>query len=215
METRDICYIAGAGDCGEILINRHKGAFVIAADGGFEKLEKFAIDPDLTVGDFDSLNDIPVDREIVRHPTVKDDTDMVLAVNEGLARGYRTFVIYGGLGGRLDHTYANIQVLAYLSDNGAAGYLIGQDMVITALKNGRLVFDGSHKGIISVFCSGDRAKGVSLKGLKYPLDNAALTCKMPIGVSNEFTGQNSSVEVKDGTLIVMWHEGLSAFIGRL
>ena len=129
---------------------------------------------------------------------------MLYAVKHGLSLGHRTFILYGGMGGRLDHTLANIQTLAYLSAHGAAGYLVGEGKIITAVTDGELFFNRENKGIISVFCSGSEARGVYLKGLKYPLHDAVLTGDMPLGVSNEFTGRPSSVSVEKGTLVVLW-----------
>lgn len=212
---KHICYIIGAGNVDGIKLNPGKDDFVIAADAGFASLENMSVKSDLVVGDFDSLGKIPVHEHIVRHPAEKDDTDMMLAVKEGLKRNYKTFVIYGGLGGRLDHTYANIQTVSYLAEQGAVGYLLGEGLAITAIKNDLMKFDKNHNGVISVFCNGDTAKGVYLTGLKYPLNNAILTCNIPLGVSNEFIGVDSSVNVKDGTLIIMWHEEASDLIDTL
>lgn len=178
--------------------------YVIAADRGFAYLEVQGISADLVVGDFDSLGRIPDHPNLIAHPPEKDDTDMMLAVKEGLRRGYRTFFLYGGMGGRLDHTLANLQTLAYLSEQNAAGYLIGEGTAVTAIKNGGIFFPNTMEGLLSVFCHGDYARGVCLKGLKYELNNAELTPCFPVGVSNEFIGQESSVSVSDGTLLVLW-----------
>lgn len=212
---KNICYIVGAGNTDNIILAPGKDDFVIAADAGFKVLEMIGVEADLVVGDFDSLGNIPKHEHILQHPAEKDDTDMILAVNEGLRIGFKTFVIYGGLGGRLDHTYANIQTLSYLTSQGATGYLVGEGIVITALKNATINFDKNLKGMISIFCHGDTAKGVYLNGLKYPLHNATLTCNVPLGVSNEFIGYESSVTVKDGTLVIMWHQEPNDFIDTL
>lgn len=131
---------------------------------------------------------------------------MMLAVKEGLNRGYETFVIYGGLGGRLDHTIANIQTLSYIAKKGAAGYLAGSGMVITAVKDSTITFTEKHQGYISIFCSGKDAEGVCIEGLKYKLDKATLSSSFPIGVSNEFIGKESAVSVADGTIIILWYD---------
>lgn len=104
------CYIYGAMPCGSTE-KLEEGDLLIAADGGYAYLQ--GQKPDLVVGDFDSLGYVPEGEQIIRHPVQKDDTDMLLAVREGLKRGYRKFVLYGGIGGRLDHTIANLQVLAF------------------------------------------------------------------------------------------------------
>ena len=90
------CYIYGAMPCGSTE-KLEKGDLLIAADGGYAYLQ--GQKPDLVVGDFDSLGYVPEGEQIIRHPVQKDDTDMLLAVREGLKRGYRKFVLYGGIGG--------------------------------------------------------------------------------------------------------------------
>jgi len=201
------CYIAGAGEfSGSEPPARDD--FIIAADGGYAELARRGIIPDLVVGDFDSLTDVPRHPNIVRIAAEKDDTDMMLAVKYGFERGCGSFVIDGGLGGRLDHTLANIQLLAYIAQKGARGVLTGRDICVTAVSNGALRFEKGACGYISVFCAGGAASGVTLTGLKYPLNDAVLKYDYPLGVSNEFTGAPAAVEVRAGTLIIMWAGGL-------
>ena len=180
-----------------------QGDFVIAADAGYAELIRQGVKPDLVVGDFDSLGEVPAGETVVRHPVMKDDTDMMLAVKLGLERGYRDFRLYGALGGRLDHTLANIQTLQYLAARDARGVIVG-DVCLAAVKNGALRFRAAAKGTISVFCLGASARGVFLEGLLYPLADYAMTPDFPIGVSNEFTGAPSSVSVRDGCLVAVF-----------
>lgn len=183
-----------------------ENTLVIAADRGLAHLEKRGVVPHLIVGDFDSLGRIPQGEHIIRHPVEKDDTDMMLAVKTGLEQGCRRFLLYGGLGGRLDHTYSNLQTLVYLARHGASGWLLGQGMAVTALRNGRMDFAPGRDGSLSVFCPDGEARGVTLTGLYYPLHDAVLTSAFPLGVSNQFTGQAASVSVEDGTLLLMWEQ---------
>ena len=186
-----------------------KGDIVIAADAGYKKLLNLDIVPDIVLGDFDSLGFIPENLEIIRHPVRKDDTDTVLAVKTGFSRGYNRFVLYGCTGGRLDHTLANIQTLNYIAEKGGTGFICGDDFCITSLKNGKLEFKGSAKGNISVFSAKTKAQGVTIKGLLYDLDNAEIGFDFPLGVSNEFTGEESTVSVNDGVLTVIWSGSLN------
>lgn len=200
------CYIFGAGEYGSLTLTPAdlSDGLIIAADGGYDHLRQWGISPHLVVGDFDSLGWVPEGVEVVRHPVMKDETDMELAVREGLARGCTRFLLYGGLGGRLDHTLANLHVLAFLEKQGCPAFLIGEDTTITAVCNGRLTFSPGHAGNLSLFAWGGPARGVTLTGLLYPLENAALTPERPLGVSNEFMGQTAQVTVTDGTLIALW-----------
>ena len=177
--------------------------FILAADGGLRHLEKLNIRPQGILGDFDSLGYVPRDARVF--PVEKDDTDAMLAVRRGLDLGYREFLLYGSLDGpRLDHTVANFQTLQFLCDHGAYGYLIGKDYLVTVVKNGTLRFPAGADGTISVFCLGSDARGVTLEGLYYPLEEGTLTAGFPLGVSNHFTGREASVSVKDGSLLVLW-----------
>lgn len=210
-----ICYIVGACPPGELRLASGRPAFVIAADQGLRHLEAAGIAPDLIVGDFDSLGAVPTGENVIRHPVEKDDTDMMLAVKTGLARGYRTFVLYGGMGGRLDHTYANFQTLTYLARHGAVGYLVGRDSAAAAVADGALRFPAGLEGWIGVFCPDGEARGVDIDGLYYPLRDGTLTSGFPLGASNHFTGRAASVAVREGTLLVMWRESAASLVGRL
>lgn len=198
-----ICYIVGAGENYGLDFSLRPHDMVIAADAGLRYLEQACIGSDLVIGDFDSLQHIP------RHPNVrkleaeKDDTDMMAAVREGMKLGYGRFHIYCGMGGRIDHTLANLQLLAFLSQSGKRGFLFDKANVITAITDQTLAFREIASGVISIFSCTDKSTGVTLQGLKYELNNAVLTNTFPLGVSNEFTGQESAVTVKDGTLLIV------------
>lgn len=177
--------------------------FVIAADGGLRHTQALGITPDEVLGDFDSLGFIPEDARVF--PVEKDDTDAMLAVRRGLSLGYREFYLYGSLDGpRLDHTVANFQTLQFLADHGAAGYLIGKNAIVTVVKNGSILFPAQAEGLISVFCMGADARGVTETGLYYTLDNGVLTSGFPLGASNHFTGKESRISVDDGSLLIIW-----------
>ena len=177
--------------------------YVIAADGGLQHTQALGIEPQEILGDFDSLGYIPQDARVF--PVEKDDTDAMLAARRGLALGFRELLYYGSLDGkRLDHTVANYQTLQYLADHGARGYLVGQDFLATVVKEGRIFFPEGTEGLISVFCLGADALGVSLRGLYYPLEGGTLTAGFPLGVSNHFTGAPAEISVEAGSLLVMW-----------
>lgn len=199
-----ICYVVGAGDCPMLDFNKKCDDFVIAADGGCVYLEQCGIVPDLIIGDFDSMESVPSGDNVIRLNPVKDITDMDAAVKAGLERGFSEFHLYGACGGRIDHTLANIQLVASLAQNNKKAFIYNGSQVITAVRNGSLCFDSSYKGYVSVFSHSDKCEGVCLKGLKYPLENAVLTNSFPLGVSNEFLGTESEIFIGQGTAIVIY-----------
>lgn len=201
------CYIFGAGDVVPLHRRPAPQDYVIAADGGWSACRAAGITPDLLLGDFDSLGTIPDFHHVERVPVEKDDTDMMLAVKRGLALGCREFHLYGGMGGaRTDHTIANLQTLVYLARRGARGWLYGEDERYTAIHSDTITFPARERGILSVFCLGVDATGVTIRGAQYEVERAALTADFPLGVSNHFVGREITVSVEEGSLLLGLHE---------
>ncbi len=216
-----LCVIFGAGDTFSPRTKFGRNDLIVAADGGYRTAAEYGVEPNVVIGDFDSSampENTPA--HVIKLNRDKDDTDTLAAVKLGLRRGYRSFVIYGGVGGRLDHTVANITTLAYLNAFDARGYLIDRDSVATVITDGKFFIPKSARGTVSVFAYGGTACGVTLKNLSYTLDNAELTPDFPIGVSNavgdingeisgkvlEFGGSSdrAEVSVKHGSLLIFF-----------
>lgn len=177
--------------------------YLLAADGGVRHFEKLNLAPHGIIGDFDSLGFVPEGAQVF--PVEKDDTDAMLAARKGLELGYRRFLFYGALDGpRLDHTISNFQTLQFLADRGATGYLIGKDYIVTVIREETVEFPENAEGILSLFCLGPDAEGVTLENLYYPLKNGTLTSGFPLGVSNHFTGKSARITVKKGSVLAMW-----------
>ena len=199
------CCIFGAGDYHGERLDLVKDSYVIAADGGLLHTARYGIQPGLAVGDFDSLGSLPQGVKTLTFPVMKDDTDMALAVKEALDYGCDSFYLFGGMGGRLDHTLANMSLVLSLAGQGKSAYLIGKDCVITSLCAGeKLWFSSACRGTLSVFAAGDRAEGVTLSGLLYPFTNGCLTNERALGVSNHFTAEAATVTLTSGKLYLLW-----------
>ena len=211
------CYIVGAGDFTPRGFAPVPGDLVLAADGGYRALYRLGTTPDLLLGDFDSLGDVPLPANlpVLRFPVRKDDTDTGLALRYGLEQGFRDFALYGCAGGRVDHLLANLQSMARVSRLGASVRLAAPDYDAWALTGPAapgaplapaavLTLPPRPGGtLVSVFCHGDRAEGVTLTGLAYPLSDAVLTGDFPLGVSNRrLDGQPATVAVRRGTLLI-------------
>ena len=197
------CIIFCAAEFDELAAPIEKEDYILAADGGLRHLEKAGLKPDGIIGDFDSLGYVPEGAEVF--PVEKDDTDAMLAAKKGLELGFQEFYFYGSLDGpRLDHTIANFQTLQYLADHGAVAYLIGNDYIVTVVRDGSITFPAGRTGSVSVFCMGADAEGVGIKGLYYELEKGKLTAGFPLGVSNHFVGETAAVSVTDGSLLLIY-----------
>ena len=203
-----ICYIVGAMSLTPALRPYPTAEdYVIAADRGYDSLMAYGVVPDLAVGDFDSLGYQPDHPNVIQLPVEKDDTDMVYALRKGLELGYRRFVLLGGVGGRLEHTLANLQLLDWLTGQGGQGFLAGEKTVATAIRGpASLTFPAAMSGYLSAFCNSGTAEGVTLENLKFPLEHSTLTSSFPLGVSNQFLGQSARVSVEKGSLLLIWED---------
>ena len=196
------CYIVGAGEFFGFEELPSPEDYVIAADGGYAVCRAKGVVPNCILGDFDSLGWVPEEENVIRVPVEKDDTDMMLAVKKGLEQGCAVFHIYGGTGGRLDHTVANLQALLYLADRGVRGWLHDGSGKFTALRNDTLVLPARKEGIFSVFAMDGDAKGVCIRGGQYPLEDGTLHESIALAVSNHFVGREVTISVRDGALLV-------------
>ena len=202
-----ICYVVGAGD--------FYGGFtpsvddlVIAADGGYDTLRSLGIRCDLLIGDMDSRGACSAEIETLTFPVEKDETDMHLAYLEGVRRGYSTFRLYGGVGGREDHTFANYSLLLMGKLAGHSLTLVSCDCDVTVIKNETVTISGEVGDGVSVFAFGGEARGVTLRGLKYTAEDISLAPEFALGVSNELADTECSICVADGALLVMHRRAL-------
>lgn len=196
------CYIIGAGDFfGNF--SPESDDLVIAADGGYDTLRRLDKRYDILLGDMDSVKNNVSEKEKILFPIEKDETDMFLAYKEGKKRGYTDFRLYGGVGGRIDHTFANICLLIYGKKTGDSITLIADSYEIFAINNEKITLSGKPGATFSVFAFEGDAEGVFIKGAKYEADNATLSPSFPLGVSNSFKDCECEIEVKSGTLLIM------------
>lgn len=177
---------------------------VVAVDGGFRSLESVGYMPTVALGDFDSLGYVPDVRECLTYPTHKDASDLELALGYAKEQGATELYVYGALGGRLDHTIANLQLLARFAESGMDVTVVDPECLgVYLVGPTKLDLPADATGTISVFSMVHVSKGVTEKGLLYPMEDALLTDRTSWGLSNEFTGQLSSISIEEGTLLVL------------
>jgi thiamine pyrophosphokinase len=176
-------------------IGADKGALVLADKG---------IRMKLAIGDFDSVEEESLAKihawaqEVIRLNPIKDDTDSEAAFRAAMARGYTHATMIGALGGRVDHELINLR-LAY--QNPQKLTLLGKRNRIEAYGQGTWEFDRSQYPFISFFT--DEEAVITLKGMKYPLENRRINVHDLYTVSNELTGERGSLIVHEGTVLVI------------
>ncbi|MEG1175466.1 MAG: thiamine diphosphokinase [Ruthenibacterium sp.] len=175
----------------------------IAADAGYRVMQQLKLLPDILLGDYDSAPIPADDKHVECLPREKDDTDTYYAARRALALGADRVTILGGLGGRLDHTLANLHTVAFLARSGVSARLADENTEIDALLPGSYRF-ARRDGYVSLFPAGDSIEGVTLRGFHYPLTDATLTNSYPLGISNEFVADVGEISFTHGVLYLVF-----------
>lgn len=177
--------------------------YLIAADAGHAFCRELGLCPQLVVGDFDSSATVSesTKTQVIRLNPVKDETDTACAYRQAAARGFRNIVLFGATGGRLDHTFANLDLCAQAKREGIALTIADEHHEIFALqKETRLLHKDADK-YVSVFPVGG-ACTVSLRGFAYPLKHRRLEPFCGLGVSNEVKEPEAEITVHEGTALI-------------
>ena len=200
------CYIIAGGDFDGFFDKINEEDMVIAADKGYVHAKKAGITPTMIIGDFDSANQPERDLVIKLNP-IKDYTDTKAALMVAEDWGYDEIIVYGGLGGRESHTFANITNALEFKKKGInvvlkskyKSFYIVDDKLDYKIKD-------SEDFYVSIFALSDNVKGVDIKGLYYELNNFDLTNDNALGVSNETCGKDFKIKVKSGYLLVIFED---------
>ena len=195
-DLKDVSFLKG--------IDLYDG-YLIAADCGLKILEKMGVNPDVIIGDFDSYQK-PKDSkcEVLTFKIEKDDTDTMLCIKHALEKGFNDITIISGVGGRLDHTVANIQSLSFILTNGATGRILSDDAEIYLLTEGEHSFNKKEGFSMSLFSYSENVLKLSIKGAKYNTDKLDIDNTFPIGVSNEIIENECNISFESGRLLVIF-----------
>src|SRR3989344_9682654 len=105
------------GSAGTNLLHRNisKGDYIVAVDGGANKLLKTKFHPDIIIGDMDSINSAArhsfKNVKMLSYPREKDKVDLELALDYCIERKFSEILILGAIGGRVDMTLTNVFLL--------------------------------------------------------------------------------------------------------
>lgn len=182
--------------------------WVIAADGGLKNCLKTGIQPDILIGDMDSVSSDLLSqakhglKAIYTYPSRKDHTDLELAMAHAIDLGATELIILGALGGRWDMSLANITMLMSPVLNGKTVRIIDHNIEIRLLTdNTTLSLSGKPGDLLTLLPFGQPAEGITLNGLEYPLNDETLFPGATKGVSNVFKNQNVTISIQNGLLL--------------
>ena len=200
------CVIIGGARIGKYDVIRQylrEDDYYICCDSGLDHYEKLGIIPDLVIGDFDSHEKPTLSYETIVLPCEKDDTDTMAAVREAVNRGFRDFLLIGIVGGRIDHTLANLCILLWLDNRGMKAFAVDDYSEMEIVSCMPAYVDDRYAYFSLVNISGEAA-GIDIRNAKYTLENAEIISDFQIGVSNEpLPGRTAEIIVRRGALLLI------------
>lgn len=185
--------------------NTRENTYIIAADGGLDNLLEAGIQPDEWVGDMDStrIDRISEHIPVKKVSPIKDETDMELALKLIAGWECKTIYIFGGTGGkRIEHTFANIQLMHNYAKKGIRIYMVSNECTMFVLTKGFVSLGAKDAGYVSVFSLTDISENVSIKGLFYEYEGNLVNTNA-LGVSNEYVGKEAVISVENGALLIV------------
>lgn len=191
-----------------VLESPEKEDLVISADAGLLTARRMKLEPQVVLGDFDTLGepDVGQETECIRLPAEKNVTDTQYAVELAVKRGATELVIVGGLEGRLDHTLSLLAILEELwekRERRVHALITNGKNRVRFFRDSGVLLPKSQYRYFSLIAADERVKGITLDGCRYPLKNAQLRRTLQWAVSNEIEGNCALIEVKRGGVFVI------------
>ena len=182
---------------------------IICADGGLNIAAGLNIEPDMVIGDMDSVRPQLLretdEKKIMRYPADKDLTDGRLALEFAIKNGCSDIVISCAISDQTDHSLANIQMLASVPE-GVEACIMEPNVAVRLLKGpGRRVIDGKRGDRISLLPLSEKVTGITLEGLKYPMRDGEFSIGGMNGISNVMEGEEAAISVDKGVLGIFYY----------
>ena len=200
------CYIIAGGEFDGFFDKVNEEDMVIEADKGHIYAKESGITPTMIIGDFDSSNQ-PDGEMVIKLNPIKDYTDTKAALMIAEDWGYDNIVIYGALGGRDSHTFANVQSALEFKKKNINVVLKSKNKRFYIVNNQLdYKFTEDNDFYVSIFAISDLVRGLDIKGLYYELNNFDLTNDNALGVSNETIGRDFKISVESGYILVIFED---------
>jgi thiamine pyrophosphokinase len=185
-----------------------ENCLIICCDGGARHLQELGIKPAIIVGDMDSISFAQLENykskgiKVIQYPAEKDFTDTELALNYAIGLKPTAVYIWGALGGRIDHSLANVFLLCKGKDASIKTYLIDEYCEAFVIDK-EAVFSGAEGQTVSIISLTVKVEGITLQGFLYKVKDAALTMGESLGISNIINEACATIRIRSGSLLVI------------
>jgi thiamine pyrophosphokinase len=209
MTTKRVFIFAGGNIDEHLLEEICEDDFIIGADRGALFLVEHDIEPNLAIGDFDSVTEQELQKikahsiEMMTCDAInKDLTDTELAYELAVEKQPKEIILVGATGTRLDQTLANIQMMSKGLQHQIKTYIVDKNNYITLIGSSCTVEERGFS-YVSLLPLTPQVTGVTLEGFMYPLNQATLKMGHSLGVSNKLIGQSGTVHIDSGLLLII------------
>jgi thiamine pyrophosphokinase len=183
-------------------------SMIICADGASRQLLAHDIIPSVIIGDMDSAEEDVLryfkksGSEVIRFPKTKDETDTWLALEYAFNMKPDEIIILGALGGRIDHTLANIFLLVKAAERGVKTKIVDETSELFVVAD-TVTITGNVGDTVSLFPLSSPVSGITLQGFDYPLSDGVMEIGTPYGISNRLAEEVGTISVGTGYLLVV------------
>lgn len=193
------------------LLEKEQPDGLIAADRGMDFFYRNHREPDMIIGDFDSAESESLQYfkkqttvRIIELSPMKDDTDTEAAIRYAISMGAEKITILGATGCRLDHVLGNVELLGIGLTTGVSIQIVDANNRIRMIEHGIVLKRAEQHGMyVSLLPYTDKVEHLTLRGFKYPLEDATLSGFCTLGVSNEIVAEEAEIAFDGGILLVI------------
>ena len=174
--------------------------FIVCSDGGYDRLKEIGVEPDILLGDMDSIKEKP-DRDIIYYPPEKDATDGELALDYCLTKDPDTIHFYGVFGGRPDHVEGNYCLMYKAFLKGINVVALSKEYTMY-LADKPITLENVKGKTLSVVPLLDKVHVTNEEGLQYPMDDLTITKNSSRGISNVCLEDKITINIFKGVAMI-------------
>ncbi|AOW17327.1 thiamine diphosphokinase [Polaribacter vadi] len=171
---------------------------ICATDGAYQYLKKHNISPNFIAGDFDSLQGIPKEIEVIKTPNQNfTDFDKILQIL--FDKDFTHIDVFGASGKEQDHFLGNLHTAIQFKEKLKLTFIDNHSRYFLADKSTKI--SGCKDKIVSLIPF-PKATNIRTEGLEYQLNKEDLVFGERIGTRNKGVQDTVKVTFENGELFI-------------
>ena len=171
---------------------------ICATDGAYQYLKKHNISPNFIAGDFDSLQGIPKEIEVIKTPN-QDFTDFDKILQILFDKDFTHIDVFGASGKEQDHFLGNLHTAIQFKEKLKLTFIDNHSRYFLADKSTKI---SDCKDKIVSLIPFPKATNIRTEGLEYQLNKEDLVFGERIGTRNKGIQDTVKVTFENGELFI-------------